>query len=73
VHLAQDGKALSAPAKKRLGQITTIMKGKPTLNIEVRGYNKDLGNKVKNGPARAASKIRAGLVQAYLEVKKVIE
>lgn len=69
--LSPDGKALSDPAKKRLDQIATIMKATPTLNIEVRGHNKDLGNKVKNGPARAASKIRAGLVQAYLITKGI--
>lgn len=69
--LSPDGKALSAPAKTRLDQIAEIMKATPGLNIEVRGHNKDQGGKVKNGTARAASKVRAGLVQAYLVTKGI--
>lgn len=69
--LSPDGKALSAPAKAKLDQIADIMKATPALNIEVRGHNKDQGNKIKNGTARAASKVRAGLVQAYLITKGI--
>ena len=69
--LSPDGKALSAPAKARLDQIAEIMKATPDLKIDVRGHNKDQGNKVKNGTARAASKVRAGLVQAYLITKGI--
>jgi len=69
--LSPDGKALSAPAKARLDQIADIMKATPGLKIEVRGHNKDQGNKVKNGAARATSKVRAGLVQAYLQTRGI--
>jgi len=69
--LSPDGKALSAPAKARLDQIAEIMKTTPGLNIEVRGHNKDQGNKIENGTARAASKVRAGLVQAYMITKGI--
>ncbi len=69
--LSPDGKALSPAAKTRLDQIAEIMKTTPGLKIDVRGHNKDQGNKVKNGSARAASKVRAGLVQAYLITKGI--
>jgi len=69
--LSPDGKALSEPARKKLDLIAEIMQQTPALNIEVRGHNKDHGNKIKNTPARAASKVRAGLVQAYLQTKGV--
>lgn len=69
--VSSDGKALSASARAQLDQIAAIMKANPNMNIEVRGHNKDHGNKIENGSARAASKIRAKLVEAHLATKGI--
>jgi len=69
--VSQDGKALSASARAQLDQIAAIMKANPNMSIEVRGHNKDHGNKVQNGSARAASKVRAKLVEAHLVTKGI--
>lgn len=69
--VSPDGKALSAAARAQLDQIAAIMKANPDMKIEVRGHNKDHGNKVQNGTARAASKVRAKLVEAHLATKGV--
>jgi len=69
--VSQDGKALSSAARAQLDQIAEIMKANPNMKIEVRGHNKDHGNKIENGTARAASKVRAKLVEAHLVTKGV--
>ncbi len=70
-NLSPDGKALSAAAKTQLDQVADIMKANPAMNIMINGHNKDHGNKVENTSARAASKIRAKLVEAHLVTKGI--
>ncbi len=66
-----DGKALSASARATFDQVAEIMKANPDMKIDIRAHSKDHGNVVENSAARAACKVRAGLVQAYLKLKGV--
>lgn len=70
-NVSPDGKALSAGARATFDQVAAIMKANPSMNIEVRGHNADKGGAGKNTAARGASKVRAGLVQAYLITKGI--
>lgn len=66
-----DGKILTSEAKRIFDQVAEVMKANPDMKIDIRAHSKDHGNAIENGTARAACKIRAGLVQAYLKAKGV--
>lgn len=70
-NVSPDGKVLSAAAKATFDQVAAIMKANPNMKIDIRGHNADKGGPGKNTAAKGASKVRAGLVQAYLIAKGI--